>query len=169
MHQSRSRTVITLVSALAIPLLAVTVVLPGVASASKPKAVKGVCTHLSGNAAISSGPGAPSLSGRAPPPNAPGTGSFTFPFASSGTSVIHWSNGSTTTFTFSTKLTAPTKTHKNEQVPNPKFHCPSGDLTQAALKGKVKSNGSLPAGDTGLKGSIKATVCVDSATNISLL
>jgi hypothetical protein len=54
---------------------------------------------------------------------------------------------------------------------NPKFHCPSGDTVQAALKGKIPKNGNsgLPAGDTGLLGSVKATVCVDSAFNVSLL
>jgi hypothetical protein len=170
MKLSRPRYALTLVSALAIPMLAVTVLFPGAASAgSKPKAVKGTCTSLSGNAGISTGPGSPMLSGCSPAPNAPGTGGFTFPFASSGTSVIHWSNGSTTTFSFSTKLTSPTKTKKGATVPNPKFHCASGDVTQAALKGKITGNGSLPAGDTGLKGNIKATVCVTPTFNISLL
>jgi hypothetical protein len=172
MPHSRSRTAITLVSALAIPMLAITVLFPGVASAgSKPKPVSGACTHLAGNASQTSGPQVPTLTGCSPAPNATSPGTFTFPFASSGTSVIHWANGATTTFTFSSKQTLPTKVKKNVTVPNPKFHCPSGDITQAALKGKIPKtgNGSLPSGDTGLKGSVKATVCVTATLDISLL
>src|SRR5450631_2816919 len=131
MHRSRSRSVVTLVSALAIPMLAITVLLPGVASAgSTQKAVKGSCTHLAGNAATTSGPGQPTLTGCSPSPNLPGTATFTFPFANSGTTTVHWSNGSTTTFSFSTKLTLPTKVKKGATVPNPKFKCPSGDVTE---------------------------------------
>jgi hypothetical protein len=172
MKLSRARYALTLVSAVAIPMLAVTVLFPGAASASKPKAVKGLCTGLNGNAGIMTGPGSPMLTGCSPAPNAPGTGSFTFPFAASGTSTIHWSNGSTTKFSYTTKLTTPTKSKKGVMVANSKFHCPSGDVTEAALKGKIPNsggNGSLPAGDTGLKGSIKATVCVTAGFQISLL
>ena len=172
MKLSRSRHALTLVSAVAIPMLAVSVLFPGAASAgSKPKAVTGSCTGLNGNAGTMTGPGSPMLTGCSPSPNAPGTGSFTFPFAASGTSIIHWSNGATTTFSYKTKLTLPTKTKKGATVANPKFHCPAGDETEAALKGKIPKtgNGSLPAGDTGLKGSIKATVCVTPTLQISLL
>ncbi len=173
MQQSRARHVVTLVSALALPMLAVTILLPGAASAtSRPKAVKGACTHLTGNYTITSGPGSPTLSGCSPSPNAPGTGTFTFPAATSGTTTIHWSNGSTTKFTFSTKITLPDKTKKGVSVPNSKFHCPSGDQLEAALKGKIPNSGgnaNLPSGDTGLKGSVKATVCVTATNQISLL
>jgi len=170
MHRSRSRYALTVVSALAIPMLAVTVLFPGAASAgSKPKATKGVCTHLSGNAAT---PGSPTITGCTPIPNADGTGTFTFPFASSGTTTITWANGATTKFTFTSKTTAPTKTKKGATVPNPKFKCPAGDTVEAALKGKIPNsggNGNLPVGDTGLKGSVKATVCVSATFNVSLL
>src|ERR1700722_9493120 len=142
MQQSRARHVVTLVSALAIPMLAVTILIPGAASAtSKPKAVKGTCTHLSGNFTITSGPGSPALSGCSPSPNAPGTANFTFPASETGTATIHWANGSSTKFTFSTKLTLPTKTKKGATVANSKFHCPSGDQFEAALKGKIPNSG----------------------------
>ena len=173
MQHSRARHVVTLVSALAIPMLAVTILLPGAASATaKPKAVKGTCTHLSGNFTIVTGPGSPELSGCSPSPNTPSTGTFTFPAATSGNTTIHWSNGSSTKFSFTTKLTLPTKTKKGASVPNSKFHCPSGDQIEAALKGKIPNSGGnagLPTGDTGLKGSVKATVCVTETDQISLL
>jgi hypothetical protein len=41
-----------------------------------------------------------------------------------------------------------------------------------ALKGKIPNSGGntgLPAGDTGLKGSVKATICVTSTENVNLL
>jgi hypothetical protein len=173
MQQSRARHVVTLVSALAIPMLAVTILIPGAASATpKPKAVKGTCTHLAGNFTVTSGSMAPKLSGCSPSPNAPGTGTFTFPAATSGNTTIHWSNGSSTKFSFTTKLTLPTKMKKGASVANSKFHCPSGDQIEAALKGKIPNSGgnaNLPTGDTGLKGAVKATVCVSATDQISLL
>ena len=171
MQDSRARHVVTLVSALAIPMLAVAILIPGAASATTPKAVAGSCTHLSGSALVSSGPGGPSLSGCSPSPNAPGTGTFTFPFAPSGTATIHWSNGATTSFTFKAKVTSSTKLKKGVAVANPKFHCPAGDSVESALKGKIPKtgNGSLPSGDTGLKGAVKATVCLSATDNLSLL
>ena len=107
-----------------------------------------------------------------PSPNAPGNGVFHFSSgATAGSSSISWYNGSTTTFSFSTKETLPNKTKKGATVANPKFHCASGDIIQVALKGKIPNNGNsgLPAGDTGLKGSVKGTICVTSAENLSLL
>jgi hypothetical protein len=157
-----------LVSALTVPALAIAMLAPGVASARtpKPKAVKGLCTALSGNALSTV-----TVSGCSPAPNAPGTGSFVFSAATSGTSSITWSNGSKTTFTYKTKLTSPTKTKKGAQVANPKFHCPSGDIIEVALKGKIPKTGNsnLPAGDTGLKGAVKGTICVTNTENVSLL
>jgi hypothetical protein len=155
-----------------VPLLFATIALPGTALASSgPKAVSGLCTHLVGNAGDSSGPDVPTLSGCSPVPNADGPGTFSFPFAASGTSVIHWANGATTSFTFKSKTTAPTKVKKGATVPNPKFHCPAGNTIEAALKGKIPKtgNGGLPSGDSGLKGAVKATVCVTAAFQVSLL
>ncbi len=168
MQRTRSTRFVTLVSLLSIPVLVIAVLAPGVASATaKPKAVKGSCTALSGNVT-----GVVSVTGCSPSPNAPGTGTFNFTGATSGTSSISWSNGSKTSFTFNTKQTLPTKTHKGATVPNPKFHCPAGDIIEVALKGKIPNNGGntgLPAPDTGLKGAVKATICVDSVENLSLL
>jgi hypothetical protein len=165
------RTHIALV--IGVPLLVATVALPGTALAKTkaPPAVSGLCTHLAGNAGSTSGPEVPTLTGCSPVPNAGAPGTFTFPFAASGTSVIHWANGATTSFTFKSKTTLPTKTKKGATVPNPKFHCPAGNTIEAALKGKIPKtgNGSLPSGDTGLKGSVKATVCVTAAFQLSLL
>ncbi len=173
MPRSRSRTALTLVSTLAVPVLAIAVLFPGAASAThRPKPTKGTCTHLSGNAGI---PGSPTLTGCSPSPNAPGTGTFTFPFAPTGTSTIHWANGSSTSFTFSSKVILPTKSKKvhgvSTQVANPKFHCHASDQLQAALKGKIPTTGNhnLPAGDTGLKGSVKATICVSTTFDVTLL
>jgi hypothetical protein len=158
-----------LVSALTVPALAVAMLVPGVASAKtpKPKPVKGLCTALSGNALATV-----TVSGCSPAPNAPGNGSFVFNgAATSGTSSITWSNGAKTTFTYKTKLTSPTKTKKGAQVANPKFHCPSGDIIQVALKGKIPKTGNsnLPAGDSGLKGAVKGTICVTNTENVTLL
>jgi hypothetical protein len=168
MQRSRSARLLALASALTIPMLVVAVLVPGVASAktAKPKPVKGSCSTLSGNVA-----GTVTVSGCTPSPNAPGTGVFHFTGATSGTSSISWSNGSTTTFSFTTKLTDPDKTKKGVSVHNPKFHCAATDLIQVALKGKIPTTGNtgLPSGDTGLKGSIKATICVTSTENLSLL
>jgi len=168
MQRTRSTHLVTLVSLLSIPVLIVAVLAPGVASATaKPKALTGSCTGLSGNAT-----GTVSVIGCSPSPNAPGTGTFNFTGATSGTSSISWSNGSKTSFTFNTKQTLPTKTHKGASVPNPKFHCPAGDIIEVALKGKIPNSGGntgLPTGDTGLKGAVKATICLDSAENLSLL
>jgi len=148
-------------------MLVVAVLAPGASASSKPKPVKGSCSTLSGNAT-----GTVSVGGCTPSPNAPGTGVFHFAAAAtSGTSSISWSNGSTTTFSFSTKETLPTKTKKGATVPNPKFHCASGDIIEVALHGAIPGNGNsgLPAGDTGLKGSIKGTICVTSTEDLSLL
>jgi hypothetical protein len=164
------RTHIALV--LGVPLAVATVALPGTALASKgPPAVAGACTHLAGNAGQTTGPEVPTLTGCSPTPNADAPGTFTFPFAASGTSVIHWANGSTTSFSFKSKTTLPTKTKKGATVPNPKFHCPAGNTIEAALKGKIPKTGNagLPTGDTGLKGSVKATVCVTATFQLSLL
>jgi hypothetical protein len=168
MHRSRS-TYLGLISALTIPALALAVLVPGVASAKtpKPKPVKGSCATLSGNVA-----GTVSVSRCSPSPNAPGTGTFNFTGSTSGTSSISWSNGSKTFFTFSTKETQPTKTKKGKTVANSKFHCAAGDIIEVALKGKIPNSGGntgLPTGDTGLKGSVKATICVTAAENVSLL
>ena len=155
-----------------VPLAVATVALPGTALASKgPKAVAGVCTHLAGNAGDKTGPDVPTLTGCSPAPNADAPGTFTFPFAASGTSVIHWANGATTSFTFKSKTTLPTKTKKGATVPNRKFHCPAGNTIEAALKGKIPKTGNagLPTGDTGLKGAVKATVCVTATFQLSLL
>lgn len=168
MHRSTSSRLVVLFSALSVPVLVAAVLVPGVASATPtPKAVKGSCSTLSGNVS-----GTVSVSGCSPSPNVPGTGRFIFTGATSGTSSIDWSNGSKTSFTFTTKQTLPTKTKKGAQVANSKFHCAAGDIIEVALKGKIPNSGgntSLPTGDTGLKGSVKATICVSSADNLSLL
>jgi len=170
MHRFRPirpfRSARALVAAAAVPVLVVAVMLPGTASAGKPKALKGTCTSLSGNAL---GTPIPTLNGCSPTPNADSPGTFTFPFASSGTSVIHWANGSSSTFSFSSKTTLPTKVKKGATVPNSKFHCPSGDQVEAALKGKITGNSGLPSGDTGMTGPVKATVCVAANYDLSLL
>jgi len=152
--------------ALVAPTLVAAVALPAAAwAASKPKPEKATCTRLSGNAVHPP----VTISGCAPAPNAPGSGTFTFPFATSGTSTITWANGGKTTFSFSTKEIEPTKSTSKGTVPNKKFKCPAGDSLEAQLKGKVTGNSSLPAGDTGLKGSVKAFVCVTSTFNVSLV
>ena len=151
-----------------VAVLALTLAVPGTASAGKkPKAVKGMCTSLSGNAVTQSPP--PTINGCSPVPNATAPGTFTFPFAASGNVTIHWANGATTTFSYTSKTVSPTKVKKGKTVHNNKFHCPANDQIEAFLKGKVTGNGSLPAGDTGLKAAVKATVCVDANYNVSLL
>jgi len=163
MNRKHARHTLT---ALAVPTLVAAVALPATAWAgSKPKPVKATCTALSGNAVTPP----VTISGCSPAPNAPGSGTFTFPFAASGSSTITWSNGATTSFSFSTKEIDPTKTTSKGTVANKKFKCPAGDTVQADLKGKVTGNGSLPAGDTGLKGSVKGTICVDASFDVSLL
>jgi len=168
MQRIGSTRLVTLLSLLSVPVLVVAVLAPGVASATaKPKALKGSCTGLSGNVT-----GTVSVTGCSPSPSAPGTGVFIFTGATSGTSSIDWSNGSKTSFTFNTTQTLPTKTHKGATVPNPKFHCPSGDIIEVALKGKIPNSGGntgLPANDTGLKGAVKATICVSGTEDLSLL
>ena len=172
MGRSRSRRVLTVLSIIAAPTLAAAVVLPGVALAKGPPTTKGSCSSLSGNAAISAGPGEPTISGCT---GIPGTtsGTFAFPFASMGSATITWNapSGAKTVFSFKSKTTLPTKTKKGVSVPNPKFHCPPADTVEAALKGKIAKTGNSGFGTTvgGFKGAVKATVCVDSSFNISLL
>jgi len=159
-----------LVATTAVPVLVVALVAPGVASASTPKAVKGSCTSLSGDAKQKTGPDEPTLRGCTPSPNADGSGTFQFlAGATSGSSMITWSNGATTTFSFKTKVLYYNEVKKGAIVINPKFRCPPDDLAEAILKGKVTGNGDLPSGDTGLTGAVKATVCVDGSENLTLL
>lgn len=168
MHRVRSRHLVTFVSVIAVPTLAAAVLLPGVALAAKgPPTVSGSCTTLSGNALGTPTPmisGCSGISGVT-------SGTFVFPFAASGSTTITFNNGGQTTFNFSSKTVLPTKTKKGATVPNPKFHCPSGDQVQAALKGKIPKTGNTGFGSTvgGFKGAVKATVCVDAAYNLSLL
>ena len=157
--------------AIAVPMLAIAVLIPSAASAaSKPKPAKGQCTSLTGTFTVMSGPGSPTLNGCSPAPNATGPASFTFTGATSGTSTIHFANGAVLKFSFTAKVVGETKPKTKKgvttQVPNGKYHCPAvagnnGD--QAALKGSIVSQ-TLPTGDTGLKGKIKATVCVNGNT-----
>ena len=164
--------------AIAVPVLALFVLVPGVASAktSVPKPVKGQCAHLTGNAAVSSGPGSPMLSTCSPAPNATGTAPFTFvPGASTGSSTVNWPNGAKLHFSFTVKQTLPTKGKKvhgvTENVPNPKYHCGDPNGFEIALKGKIAKvggNTNLPAGDSGLKGSVKADICVSSSLDLRL-
>ena len=175
---SRRRPARFVVAALSVPLVAAAVLVPSLTASagSKPKPVKGACTHLSGNFG---GTPVPTLSGCSPSPNAPGTGTFTFPMGgqTSGTSVIHWAGGATTTFFFTTKTvtSSVTKTKKGvaSTVANPKYHCPNYGLSsgiQASLKANITAQHLVPASDTGLKGKIKATVCVNlNNGNIVLL
>ncbi len=165
MKRSRTTQVIRLVSALAVPALVGALLLPGVASAKTPKgAVKGDCTSLSGNIDTTV-----HIAGCSPAAAGSSGGLFNFSSgAASGSSSIAWSDGALTTFSFGGKEVEPTKVKKGETVANPKFTCPAGDLIQFDLKGKVQSDTSLPAGDTGYKGPVKATVCVDQSDNVSL-
>ncbi len=176
MQRSRLRHIVMTVSVIAAPTLLATVLLPGTATAGNPGpvATTGVCTALSGNGAVTSGPGVPTLSGCTPSPNADGTGTFTFParfpfvITIPFSVTITWANGATTTFTFKS-IKAPNAVKRNGK-PNPKFLCPFYD-SQLFLKGTIPKtgNGNLPRGDAGLKGTVKATFCVDGSDNVSLL
>lgn len=159
-----------MVASAAVPLLVLAIAMPGTASAgAKPKPVKGDCTSLSGNYSTNTPP--PTLNGCSPSPEAVGPATFTFPAATSGTSTIHWPNGSTTSFTFSSKVILATATKKGKTEVNSKDHCPgaSSGTFEVELKGKISANTNLPSGDTGLKGSAKADVCVATSGDISLV
>jgi hypothetical protein len=168
MKRSRTTQVIRVVSALAVPALVGVLALPGVASASAliPKgAAKGSCTSLSGNIDTTV-----NIAGCSPAAAGSSGGVFNFSANStSGSSSISWSSGAVTTFSFGGKQVEPTKTNKKGVTSaNKKFTCPTGDLIQFDLKGKVKSDTGLSGGNLGFKGAVKATVCVDQSDDVSL-
>ena len=67
-----------------------------------------------------------------------------------GNNAVHWANGATVTF------------HDTPTVEK-KDHCPGAPNTiEAKISGTVSSNGSLPAGDPGVKNPVKAFVCATS-------
>jgi len=142
--------------------------LPGVASAKTkaPKGVTGTCSGFSGNVNATI-----TISGCNP--EAAGSDGGTFSFSSTATagdSSIAWSDGAVTTFSFKGKEELPMNSAGTK--PNKKFKCASGDTVEFLLKGKVEKNPAgntgLPSGDVGFGGSVKADVCVDGSSNVSL-
>ena len=150
MYRLRSRSVRLLaVPALAVPLVfAAVLALPSAASAkgaAKPKPV--ACSHLSGNTGTTVVLSGCTNGGTV---NESGGGGTFAVFALSptgGSNTLDWNNGATVNF------------HDTPTVEK-KDHCPGAPTTiEAKISGSVTSNGSLPAGDPGVKNPVKALVC----------
>jgi len=77
--------------------------------------------------------------------------------AGSGSATITWSGAGTTTFVY-------VSSHPASQ----RSKCPAAD-TETTLRGSVTANSPLGAGNAGIRGSIRAKLCIDPALNVSLL
>ena len=153
---------------LVLPALAVAFLIPGSAASagSKPKPVKGSCSSMSGTVATTI-----TLSGCTPSPEVTPTGTFSgFGQGNTdGAATLTWTNGNVTHIHYkakgATQTVTKTKKGVTSTVPNPKYHCPNyadQQGIQAVVKAKITSQ--VEAQGTGLKGSVKATVCLDGLT-----
>lgn len=87
-------------------------------------------------------------------------GSGTFPGAvltGSGSATITWNGTGATTFV-----------HVSSHPASQRRKCPGTD-TETTLRGSVTANSPLGAGNAGIRGAIRAKLCVDPALNVSLL
>ena len=146
-----------MLSGLAVPALVAGLVIPSVAYAKGPgpKPVKVTCTTLSGN--VSNVPTPPTISGCNMPTATGGSGTFSGFTGQSGSLTITWNGTGSTTANYSAT------------IPQSKGNkCPTGQ-TEAILHGSVTGNTPTGTGNAGVKGSLRAKVCLDSGGNLSLL
>ena len=119
---------------------------------SRSKQVTVVCTTVTGTVS-----GALTLGGCNKPAATGGSG--TIPgsvLRTSGSATVTWNGTGQTTFLFSST----TSTVKRDKC---------GDGTEVVVRGSVTGNRSISAGNPGVKGAVRAKVCLDSGLNTSLL
>jgi hypothetical protein len=153
-----------LVPMVAVPILAVAVILPGSASAKGPKGpkpVKVTCTTVSGN--VSGVPTPPTISGCTPTSATGGMGTFSGFVGGSGNLVVTWNGGAEGTTSAAYSSTEPSPTSKGNKCAK----VAAGDI-EAILHGSVTGN-SPAGGSPGVKAALHAKICVDTNFNLSLL
>jgi hypothetical protein len=133
------------VRAMLVPALAVPALGLSLAFATPAFAAATTCTGLSGP---STGPVV--VTGCNDPHNTGGGGTFA---GLSSPVTINWTSGGDNTFTFTYKIV--TK----------KVKCPAGD-TEVTITGKITGHSGV---GSSVKGKVKATICLDSSGNLSLL
>ncbi len=116
------------------------------------KQVTVVCTTLTGTVS-----GALTLGGCNKPAATGGSGTISGSvLRASGSSTVTWNGTGQTTFLFSST----TSTIKRDKC---------GGGTEVVVRGSVTGNRSIGAGNPGVKGAVRAKVCLDSGLNASLL
>ena len=131
---------------------------PGPKGPHVPKPVKIACTALSGNAASSANP--PTISG-CNHSNVTG-GSGVFPaggLGASGATTVSWQSGGSTSIQYSS--TVP-QSKGDKCGPDPTS--PGNKETEVILHGSVQ-----PPGSGGVKGAVRARICLTSTLDMSLL
>ncbi|HXY27261.1 MAG TPA: hypothetical protein VEH82_03195 [Acidimicrobiales bacterium] len=129
---------------------------PGAASTSTapgPQKVSVMCTTVTGNLESAITLGSCSQLGVT-------GGSGTFPgslLAGSGSGTVTWNGTGTTSFVYVVS-----------HPPSQRRKCPEGD-TETTLRGSVTGNSPVGVGNVGVKGPLRAKVCVDPRLDVSLL